>query len=70
MEPLQKDRKRCFDCNRKVGLLGTECRCGFVFCNKHRLPEHHHCDFDYAEEGMRKLEREMVKVYKGKIAEI
>ena len=32
------DRKRCFDCKKKVGLLGVECKCGFVFCNKHRLP--------------------------------
>lgn len=35
---VQKDRKRCFDCNKKIGLLGNECRCGYVFCSFHRLP--------------------------------
>lgn len=44
---MQKDRKRCFQCNKKVGLLGTECKCKFVFCNAHRLPEDHQCDFDF-----------------------
>jgi hypothetical protein len=34
----QKDKKRCFDCNKKVGLLGIECKCSYVYCNAHRLP--------------------------------
>ena len=34
----QTDRKRCFCCRKKVGLLGIECKCGFVYCNGHRLP--------------------------------
>ena len=37
--PKQADRKRCFNCKKKVGLLGIECKCGFVYCNTHRLPE-------------------------------
>ena len=43
----QKDRKRCFTCNKKIGLLGIECKCSFVFCNGHRLPEEHECEFDH-----------------------
>lgn len=43
----QKDKKRCFTCNKKVGLLGIECKCTFVFCNGHRMPENHQCDFDH-----------------------
>ncbi len=32
----QKNRSRCFSCNKKVGLLGFDCKCGFVFCSAHR----------------------------------
>lgn len=50
-EDLQKDRKRCFNCQKKVGMLGTECKCKFVFCNSHRLPEAHNCSFDFKAAG-------------------
>lgn len=44
---VQKNRMRCFSCRKKVGLTGTECRCGYVFCGMHRYPEEHNCDFDF-----------------------
>jgi len=44
---IQKNKKRCFHCNKKVGYLGIECRCLFVFCDKHRIPHSHNCKFDY-----------------------
>nr|GEW15639.1 A20/AN1-like zinc finger family protein [Tanacetum cinerariifolium] len=46
-----KITKRCFDCNKKVGLLGFKCRCGETFCGMHRYPEEHKCDFDYKKAG-------------------
>jgi AN1-type zinc finger protein 5/6 len=48
-EEKQVDRKRCFTCKKKVGLLGNECKCKFVFCNAHRLPEEHCCNFNFKE---------------------
>jgi len=44
---VQKNKKRCFTCNKKVGFTGTECKCGFVFCGTHRYPEAHSCEFDF-----------------------
>ena len=44
---VQKNRKRCWCCQKKVGLLGFECRCGYVFCSLHRHADQHECDFDY-----------------------
>ena len=44
---VQKNRKRCFSCNKKVGLTGMECRCKYVFCGKCRYPDQHGFDFDY-----------------------
>lgn len=69
-EELQKDKKKCFSCNKKVGLLGTECKCCFVFCNAHRLPESHNCSFDFREKGQKDLEKTVVKVSNGKIVKM
>ncbi|KDO22387.1 hypothetical protein SPRG_11339, partial [Saprolegnia parasitica CBS 223.65] len=36
-EPVvQKNKSRCWDCKKKVGLTGIECRCGYVYCSNHR----------------------------------
>ena len=43
----QDDRTRCFQCSKKVGLVGVECRCGFVYCGAHRYAEKHNCTFDF-----------------------
>lgn len=45
--PVQKNKKRCWECKKKVGLTGIECRCGFVYCNMHRYADQHSCSFDY-----------------------
>ncbi|OQS04402.1 hypothetical protein THRCLA_20892 [Thraustotheca clavata] len=47
-EPVvQKNKSRCWDCKKKVGLTGIECRCGYVFCTNHRFADQHNCSFDY-----------------------
>ena len=43
IKPVQKKKRRCFSCNKKVGIFGFECNCGYVFCNGHRLPFEHSC---------------------------
>jgi len=47
----QKDRTKCWTCSKKCGLTGFECRCGYVFCSKHRYAEDHNCDFDHKGKG-------------------
>jgi len=47
-KPVQANRSRCFTCSKKVGLLGFECRCGYVYCSGHRHAADHSCSFDYA----------------------
>lgn len=46
---VQKKRHRCWSCKKKVGILGFECKCDYVFCSKHRYASAHDCDFDYKE---------------------
>lgn len=47
----QKDKTRCWFCQKKCGLTGFECRCGYTFCAKHRYAEEHNCDFDHKGAG-------------------
>lgn len=44
----QKDTSRCHSCNKKIGLTGFQCQCGYFFCAKHRHAEEHACTFDHA----------------------
>jgi len=44
---VQETKNRCFQCSKKIGLTGIECRCGYVFCGAHRYPDTHACDFDF-----------------------
>jgi hypothetical protein len=66
----QKDRTRCFQCRRKVGLTGIECRCGFVFCGKHRYVDEHDCAFDFKKMFRDKLRRENMAVVDKKMDRI
>ncbi|KAK7314868.1 hypothetical protein VNO77_33396 [Canavalia gladiata] len=50
-----KKNKRCKSCNRMVGIMGFECRCGNVFCGRHRYPEQHACTVDLKEIGRKAL---------------
>ncbi|GMF29661.1 unnamed protein product [Phytophthora lilii] len=44
---VQKNKKRCWECKKKVGLTAIECRCGYVFCSNHRYADQHNCSFDF-----------------------
>ena len=76
-EPLQPEeqkrevnKERCLSCNRKLKLLGIECKCGDFFCNRHRLPEEHNCPFNHKDVGKQELIKKVLKVEKGKISAI
>jgi len=56
--PKQENTSKCWECNRKVGISGIECRCGYVFCAKHRYPGEHKCAYDYQKAYRKKLAKE------------
>lgn len=63
--PKQKNRRRCFRCQTKLELVQQElgsCRCGYVFCMLHRLPEQHDCLFDHLGRGREEAVMKMVKL--------
>ncbi|XP_037699106.1 AN1-type zinc finger protein 3 isoform X2 [Choloepus didactylus] len=61
----QKSRRRCYQCQTKLELVQQElgsCRCGYVFCMLHRLPEQHDCTFDHMGRGREEAIMKMVKL--------
>ncbi|KTF78689.1 hypothetical protein cypCar_00036837 [Cyprinus carpio] len=63
--PKQKNRRRCHRCQTKLELVQQElgsCRCGYVFCMLHRLPEQHNCMFDHLGRGREEAVLKMVKL--------
>lgn len=52
---LTNTKNRCDSCNKRVGLTGFWCRCGNVFCGKHRHPEEHECGVDFKAIGREAL---------------
>lgn len=55
-KPLQLNKKKCWECKKKIGITAVECRCGYVYCNQHRYADQHSCTFDF-----RKAERAELK---------
>ena len=43
-------------CKKKTGLTAMKCRCGMVFCPKHRLPEKHNCSYDFRSHHLNEME--------------
>ena len=57
-KPVQKNKKRCWECKKKVGYTGIECRCGYVFCSAHRYEDQHTCTFDFKALGREMLAKQ------------
>lgn len=53
-----------------MGLLGISCKCGFIYCNKHRMPEEHECGVDYKKIGKEELAKRVESVAPRKLSEI
>jgi len=52
--PVQLSKARCFTCRAKIPLAKqtiNKCRCEYVFCDTHKVPDKHDCDFDFAKMG-------------------
>ena len=66
----QEDKSKCWNCTKKVGLLGYECQCQFTFCKKHRMPEDHQCTFDFVNQGKKVLSQNNPLIKSDKIQKI
>jgi len=57
--PIQENVEKCWKCNRNVGLLGFGCRCSYVFCRVHRIPEKHDCIFNWKQSWKDDLRKQL-----------
>ncbi|TNV75421.1 hypothetical protein FGO68_gene15595 [Halteria grandinella] len=68
--PFQENTKVCWQCSKRVGLLGFTCKCQYVFCGKHRYAEEHLCTFDHVTQQREILERSNPLVRSEKVKKI
>jgi hypothetical protein len=66
----KKGRKRCRECNKKVGLLGFACKCEGLFCSIHRYSDKHGCDYDYKSPGAEQIRKSNPTVVAEKVKKI
>eukprot|EP00164_Ancoracysta_twista_P006633 GFYU01009269.1.p1 GENE.GFYU01009269.1~~GFYU01009269.1.p1 ORF type:complete len:230 (-),score=53.33 GFYU01009269.1:82-771(-) len=54
--------KVCFFCNGRINLVSAmiKCSCKQVFCERHRPPKAHKCEFDFVAKNKAQLERKLV----------
>jgi len=67
---VQKNKERCFKCNKRVGLLGFPCKCELVFCAAHRFPDSHACAFDHRNAAVKKIEADNPLIQAAKVSKI
>ncbi|KAA8492983.1 AN1-type zinc finger protein 5 [Porphyridium purpureum] len=67
---IQKNTGRCWECRKKVGLLGFKCRCDYTYCGEHRYTDKHACDFDYKTLAKQNLEKANPQVVASKLEKI
>jgi hypothetical protein len=48
---IKKSIDRCIECRCKISLIDRElrCKCGGVYCIKHRFSVDHSCKYDFSE---------------------
>jgi hypothetical protein len=67
--PEQKNKARCFTCNAKLTIakqISNKCRCEYIFCDSHRVPSKHNCDFDHQQLNKDILEKKNPKITSNK----
>jgi len=67
LRPVQTNKTRCWKCNRKVGITGIECRCGYIFCGKDRYASEHDCPYDFKKAHQKKINKRKFETYWQKI---
>ncbi|GFQ73181.1 zinc finger A20 and AN1 domain-containing stress-associated protein 9 [Trichonephila clavata] len=56
-DAARRNKRKCFVCNKKLGLTAITCRCGGLFCSNHRYDKEHDCSFDYKSMGAEEIRK-------------
>jgi hypothetical protein len=61
----------CFFCRRRLKITNNySCRCGHLFCVRHRFYDQHDCSYDYKTGALAKLKAENPKVVRKKVGDM
>jgi len=63
-------KKRCFTCNKKLGIGGFLCKCNNKYCSKHRYSFEHNCMFNHKQHEKDKIKKNNPKIEKEKFERI
>ena len=67
----KEKKKRCFYCKKRLKLLEENlCKCGKIFCPKHRLCHSHNCPLIKSEDHKKKIEKNNPKIQNDKVDKI
>lgn len=58
----KKKNLKCYQCNKKIGLIIIKCKCGHIFCSSHLNAHSHNCTYDYKKEKKESLEKNNPKL--------
>ena len=64
------ENSECFLCQKKLKLIEQttqRCKCGYVFCKKHKEPNEHQCSYNYFQENSNLLQTKLVPIIAHKI---
>eukprot|EP01135_Chromosphaera_perkinsii_P000262 Nk52_evm31s62 gene=Nk52_evmTU31s62 len=70
---VQANPGLCWKCNVKINWIkqaSNKCKCGYVFCDKHRSSVAHECEFDYRTSARDKVAKDNPIVLAAKIEKI
>merc|ERR1712008_126415 len=56
-EKKEGEGKECISCGKKLKLMmRIKCKCGKVFCDNHKMPRKHECDYDFLGKKIKNVE--------------
>lgn len=47
------------ECSKKLRITDLKCKCNYIYCSLHRLPEQHDCNFNYKLNDQKKIISDM-----------
>jgi hypothetical protein len=73
IEPTKKkDKSLCQygECKKRIKITDYPCKCGNIYCNIHKPPENHDCQYDYREIELKDKKIEQMKCLSNKMQKI
>ena len=64
------ENDQCFMCQKKLKLVEittNKCKCGYIFCKKHKESNAHYCEYKYFQENSNLLKTTLVPIITNKV---